>query len=1064
MKNRTTGSAGRRGPIAWMARDRVSANLLMFFIVAAGLVSMTGLVQEAFPVLDFNAIEVSVAYPGATPSEVEESIILVIEERAAALDNVREVSSVAAEGVASVMVRFRAGADLDRALSDLDAAVNRIEGFPAGAERPVVRAMTNRQSVMRLVLYGDVPERSLKELAYRAEDEIASLPGISYVETSGVRAYEISVEVSSRRLRALGLTVADVAEAIRAGSADLPAGTIKARDAEVRLRTTSAHHDQYDLDEIVVLSGSDGATVRLGDIAEIRDGFQDVSLITRYNGRPAAFVEVYRSEDEQVLEVAGAVGEYIEGRLAPSLPAGVAVDVWNNDAEVYEDRLDLLLENGLSGLVLVLVTLTLFLRVRLAFWVALGVAVSFVGAFGFMFLLDVSINTVSLFAFLLVVGIVIDDAVVVAENVYAERQKGLSGVAAAISGVQRVKRPVTFSVLTTVAAFMPLMFLPGPIGAIFGSIPIIVGSVLIVSLAESLFILPSHLAHLPPVDGERSSRPERPIVRIQSHVDSAMGRFVDGPLDRCVRFATRQPAVVVSAGIGIIVLCVGLVASGAIPVVLIQSEESDIVVATLEMPEGTPAARTDELARDLEAAGRRAIGRLDARRPPDAEPLLVGVNSAVGLKPRSFGGAVVEEPGLNPQAHMAFVEFKLLEADRRRISANTFAAAWREEAGPMPEARSLAFDAALIDLGLPVQLEISHPDPERLYRIGDAVADRLRELEGVFDLRAEHARGVQELQLGLRPVANTLGLTLEDLASQARSSFFGNEAIRVQRGREEIRVYVRLPEEERNSLSDVRNHFVQTPSGSWVPLSHVAVASLGRSSPTIRRKDGRRVVTIAADVDPSVITGAEAAGFLEDVVLRELAEVHPDLTYEFGGQQQQQLESFDALGRSFAIALVAIYVLLAIPLGSYTKPLLVMSAVPFGLAGAVIGHLVLGLELSVSTVWGMVGLCGVVVNDALMLVDFIDERLRRGAPTRTAIIDAAKARFRPIFLTSVTTFAGFAPLIFETSLQARFLIPMAVSIGFGVLFATVVLMLVVPALAAVFLPTRHASVVPVTVG
>ena len=1047
-----------RGPIAYMARNGVAANLLMFFIVAGGLVSMNGLVQEAFPALSFDHIEISMSYPGATPDEVEQSIVLKIEEQVAALDGVRQVTAIATEGHASILAGLRTGTAVSRALDDIESAINRIQTFPAGAERPEVREMTNRQSVIRLVLYGDVPERALKELGYRIEDGIASLPAVSYVETSGVRDYEVSIEVPLHRLRALGLTLEDVSNAVRRGSLDLSAGSIETRDAEVRVRTTGRRRDQQDFEQVIVLSRGDGTTVRLGDIAEVRDGFRDVDLITRYEGQRAAFVEVYRTAGEQVLEVVRAVEEHLEEQVVPSLPAGVGIEILNNDAEVYESRLDLLIENGLMGLLLVLVSLALFLEIRLAVWVAAGIGISFIGSLAAALALDISINTVTLFGFLLAVGIVVDDAIVVAESVHAERRKGVPGVVAAIRGTQRIKRPVIFAVLTTVAAFSPLLFAPGPIGGVMGQLVIILISILLLSLVESLLILPRHLSHLPEPGRRPANFVSRFLAAVQSGVDRGLKRFVDGPLDAGLRLATGHPAAVIAGGIGMIIISVALVASGIVGIIFTEPVQSDIVTANLELPEGTPARRTAEVAAELEAGGRRAVDRLSRGRPADAAPLLTGVNSTVGMPARRLGGPIVQEPSLTPQGHVAAVEFKLLEAVRRDVGSQAFDQAWREEVGPVPEARSLTFTADLLDLGPPVQVQLAHPDPDRLGPIGDAVMAGLRGLEGVFDVRSDHVAGLQEIQLELRPEARTLGLTLDGLARQVRSAFFGDEALRVQRGREDVRVYVRLPPEERDAIADVERYHVRTPAGAEVPLSRVAAVRLGSSHSSIRRRDGQRIVTVSADVDPAVITGAEATAFLADTVLRDRLDLDPGLTYTFGGGQQQQAESVDAVGRSFVLALLAIYALLAIPLGSYAKPLIVMAVIPFGIIGAVLGHLIMGLSLSAtSSMFGIVGLSGVVVNDSLVMLDFIDRRLRDGLPVRAAIIDGAKRRFRPVLLTSVTTFLGFAPLIFERSLQAQFLTPLGVSLGFGVVFATVILMLIVPALAMAYFAALHRS-------
>ena len=526
---------------------------------------------------------------------------------------------------------------------------------------------------------------------------------------------------------------------------------------------------------------------------------------------------------------------------------------------------------------------------------------------------------------------------------------------------------------------------------------------------------------------------------------------MNGPLDRGVRFATRRPAVVIAGGIATVVVSVALVGGGIVGLIFTEAVEADIVTANLEMPEGTPTHRTAQLASELEAAGHRAVERLSADRPADAAPLLAGVNLTVGMRPPPLGGSIAQEPSLNPQPNIAAVEFKLLDVERRDISATAFQQAWRDEAGEMPEARGLTFVADLLNLGPPLQVELSHPDPERLGAVGDAVVESLRGFDGVFDVQSDHSSGYQEIELELRPEARTLGLTLDELARQVRAAFFGDEALRVQRGRENVRVYVRLPAGERDSIGDVENHLIRTPSGAEVPLGHVAAAHFGQSASSVRRKAGNRVVTVTADVDPAVVTANEVAAVLSGTVLPGLADASPGLTYGFGGQQQQQVESVDGLLRSFVLALLAIYALLAIPLGSYTKPFLIMTIIPFGIVGAILGHLIMGLDLSLtSSIWGVIGLTGIVINDSLMMIDFIDARLRNGAAVKTAIVEGAKERFRPIFLTSLTTFLGFAPLIFEQSIQAQFLIPLGVSIGFGILFATVILMLIVPALAVVY--------------
>ena len=1034
------------GPIAFMAGNSVAANLLMWAIIAAGLVSLTGLEREAWPTVPFYHVEVSMPYPGATPEEVEESIIAKIEDQVSGLDDVKAVKSVAAPGMASVRIQMDSRTDMAQALDDIESAVNRIQSFPASAERPQFREMTNRQSMMRLIVYGDVPERSLKELAYQIEDDLTMLPSVSQVEVSGVRKYEISIEVPLHRLRALGLTLPDIADTIHRSSLDLSAGSIDTRESQVRVRTLGQNYDQQDFEEIVLLSGSDGTVLRLGDIAAVRDGFQETDLIVRHQNHPAVFVEVYRADDEHVMDVATTVREHLANEVVPALPDGVGITIWNDESQAYEERAALLLKNGILGLLLVLIALSLFLEIRLALWVAAGIAISGIGTLAAMLVLDYAINTISLFSFVLAIGIVVDDAIVVAEHIQDERKRGTPGVVAAIRGTRRIKVPLIFAVLTTVAAFVPLLFIPGGVGETWSALPVILIAMLLVSLVESLLVLPSHLSHLRGPEWVPTNAVDRFLTRIQGRVDVLLNRFVQGPLDRVLRFATDQPAVTMAGAVGMLILSISLLPAGIVPTTLAADVEGDFATVTLDMPDGTTASRTYEVAKELEAAGHRVIERLSRGRPEDAPPLLTGVTVTVGQGPRLEGGGLNPAPTLNPQANIATIEFKLLGAQQRQLSTTEVVQAWREEVGVLPYVRGITFSGEVIDLGNPVEAVLSHPDPERLAQIADSVVDGLRGVGGVYDIRSDHTPGIPEIQLELRPEARTLGLTLEELAGQTRAAFFGAEAVRVQRGREEVRVYVRLPADERNSITDVEGYLLRTPSGAEVPVTSVASLNPGVSPPAVRRRDGQRVVTVTADVDPTVISGGEANSILADSILADLTAVYPDLTYTFGGEQQEQLESLGALYRGFAIALLMIFVLLAIPLRSYTKPFIIMAVLPFGFIGVILGHLVLGVALSAVSFMGIFGLSGVAVNDSLVMIDFIDQKLREGVPIRTAIIEGAKGRFRPIMLTSVTTFLGFTPLILERSIQAQFLIPFAASLGFGILFTTAIVMMVVPAL------------------
>ena len=1054
MSSNDTLQGEKSGPIAYMAGNGVAANLVMLAIIAAGLLSLVSLEQEAWPTIPFNHIEVSIAYPGATPQEVEEAIVIKVEEQVSGLNDVKAVKSVAAPGMASVRIQMKSGADMSQALDDVRSAVDRIQSFPAGAERPGIREMTNRQSVIRLIVYGNVSEHSLKEAANLIEDQLATLDDVSDVKTSGVRHYEISIEVPLRRLRSLGLTLEDVADAIRHGSLDLSAGSINTRESEVRVRILGQSYDQQDFEEIVVLSRSDGTIVRLRDIATVRDGFRDTDLIVRHQGQPAAFVEVYRSEDERVMDVATAVREHIAHVVTPSLPRGINVTIWNDESQIYAERAGLLLKNGFLGLLLVLIALTLFLEIRLALWVAVGLVLSGIGAVAVMHVFDLSLSSVSLFTFVLAIGIVVDDAIVVAEHVHYERKKGTPGIVAAVRGARRIKTPLIFAVLTSVVAFTPLLFLPGGIGDIMRPVAIVLIAMLMISLIESLLILPNHLSHLHGPEWAPTNPVDRFFTSIQSYFNRSLNGFLEGPLDRMLRFATSQPIVTIAAAIGIFIVCVSLLPAGIVKTSFTEAVEGDFVTANLEMPEGTTALRTYEVARELEAAGLRAIERLTLDRPKDVPPLLSGVTLTVGMRARVEGGGLVPEPTLNPPANIATIQFKLLSAQQRRITAGEIVEAWREEVGILPYVRGLTFSGRLIELGNPVEAALSHPDPERLNQIAGSLANSLSSLSGVFDVRSDHTPGVREIQIELRPEARTLGLTLDEVARQTRAAFFGAEALRMQRGREEVRVYVRLPTDERDAINEIENYLIQTPEGAEVPLRAIAELSQDISPPAIRRKDGHRVVTVTADVAPAIISGGEANAILENSMLAELIAANPNLTYVLGGEQQQQYESFDALNRSLILALLVIYGLLAIPLRSYTKPFIIMVVIPFGLVGAILGHLILDIPFSSTSAFGFVGLSGVVVNDSLVMIDFINQRLREGAPARTAIIDGAKGRFRPILLTSVTTFLGFTPLILERSIHAKFLVPFAASLGFGILFTTAIMMMLVPAVTAIHLHAK----------
>ena len=1030
------------GLIAWMARHPVAANLLMVFILIAGVVSAITLKQEVFPLVDLDVIEVRVVYQGAAPDEIEESIVQRIEEQIQGIEGIQQITSYAAEGVGVVRAELTRGTSSARKLDEIKSAVDRITTFPDQSERPEVRELVNRQRVIELVVYGDVGEATLREYAYRIKDELSATPGISLVQVARVRDYEISIEVPNDVLRAYGLTLQDIAATVRRSSLDLPSGDIKTTGESILLRTKGRNYDRKDFEEIVVVSARTGARVRLADIARIEDGFRDDDLIMRFQGKPAAFVQVFRVGDEKVLDIVAAVERYVDTSLLPNLPPGISATIWRNDATEFKNRLHLLVKNGAVGLVLVMLALALFLDLRLAFWVSAGILVAFVGAFGVMAVVGLSINMVSLFGFILAIGIVVDDAIVTGENIYAENERGVPPMEAAVAGAQRVAVPVALAVSTTVAAFVPLLFVPGTIGKFLFQIPAIVIIVLAVSVVEAMFILPHHLSRLQIVGHVPRTRAGAWIAARRHAMDRALRRFVDGPLDRGLRFATTHYGVVIAAGIALFVLTLGVIQGGYVRFIFFPQVEGRYVTASLELRQGATAEATLAAALEVERAGRAAAAEL---KDPSGEPMVHAVYLTVGMQDRTGPGAAAALNVL--QGSKASVVFELLDPEIRTITSREFEQAWRREVGALPQVQKLSFASNVINLGSPIQIELSARTADGLAQAVQGLKDELSRTDGVFDVRDDREPGKREVQFKLKPYARTLGVTVDSLSQQVRAAFFGAEALRVQRGRDEVRVYVRLPRGERDALSDLSRYRIRTATGEFVPLHEVAELESGSSPATIVRQGGRRVTTVLAEVDPAVVTGQLVNARLVAEVLPRLQAEVPGLVYTMAGEQREQGRTLPALAGNFVLAMFCMYALLALAFRSYVQPIIVLAAIPFGLVGATVGHLLLGLNLGLTSLFGIVGLAGIIVNGSLVLVDFANEELRRGKGPQEAIVAAAKSRFRPILLTAVTTFLGIAPLIVERSIQAQFLIPLAISIGVGVLLGTALLMLLTPALA-----------------
>ena len=1023
-----------RGPLAFMARNSVAANLLMVALVAGGLMMLKNVRQEVFPDSAPDVVTVNVAYPGASPEEVEQGIVLAIEEALSGVDGIKEMTATAAEGNGRVSVEVMRGSDKDVVLSDVQAAVDRVTSFPQDAERPSVATASRRRETLSLIFYGEAGERELRNVAQLARDQLLQDPRITDVEVTEVRPLEISIEAPEASLREHGLTLPQIATIVRNASVELPAGSVDTASGEVLLRTDERRDLGDEFADIVLLGNPDGSEVRVGDVANVVDGFKDTDTAATFNGLPAARVRVYRAGDQTPIELSEAVYDYL-AEAEGSLPPGVSAEIWFDRSEAYRDRINLLLKNAYLGLILVLLVLGLFLDVRLAFWVTLGIPISFLGAIVLMPSLDVSFNMISLFAFMLTLGIVVDDAIVVGESVYHQRTLGKRGVEAAILGVKEVAAPVVFSVLTTMIAFVPMLIVPGTMGRFIRVIPLIVLAVFLLSLIESLLILPAHLAH---ASDARAPGLLGLVQRAQRSFSRGFDWFVDNVYAPSLRPTVHARYLTITVSVGLIVFCVGLVKAGHVKVTFMPRVESDVVSATLRMPFGTPSEQTSAILSRIVDASEELLeehgGQSETAR---------GIYASVGSGAVSFGPGGGGPSG----AHVGSVSVNLVPMDERDFTATDFARQWREAIGPVAGAELLSFRFSTGPSGgAAISVELSHSDVPTLEATAERVADHLRTFAGVSDIDSGVSPGKEQLDFTLTREGRALGLTEADLARQLRSAFFGAEAIRQQRGRDEIRVYVRRPESERESEYFLETMMVRLPNGGEMPLAEAAHVSRGRAYTSISRINGRRVLTVTADVDEDVANAAEINSALRSDFMPGVADDVPGLTFDFSGEDRSRRESIGAMFKGFIYALFAMFGLMAVAFRSYIQPVIILSAIPFGIVGAILGHVVMGYSVSLMSVFGIVALSGVVVNDSLLLVTSINRFAEQGRSPFEAAVLGGKRRFRPIILTSFTTFFGLMPMMAETSVQARFLIPMAISLGCGVLFVTFITLVLVPSI------------------
>ena len=1009
--------------IAWFAKNDVAANILFFVIIISGIyVATTQIPIDLFPEVEQRNVRVSMVLPGASPQEMEEGITIKIEEAIQVIEGIRQITSQSLEGSASVTVQVEEGYDVREVLDEVKIRVDGVNNFPVEAESLLVQVPQWRRDAIGVVLFGDYDNMTLRRVAENVRDELAGLPEITQVEVDNVLPFEISIEIAEWALRQYDISLEQVAGILRQNSTDVSAGNLKTKGGDIFIRSRGQAYRASDFETIPVITTQDGTMITLGDIATIRDEFEETPLRTRFNGVPAIEIEVYRSGDESIIDVTTAVRNYIDKKQL-DMPDGLTIDFWRDRSEPIKARLETLTKSAWQGLLLVIIMLALFLRPSVAFWVCLGIPMSFMGAFLFMPLFDVSLNLMSLFAFILVLGIVVDDAIVTGENVYSHLQKGEDPLNAAIKGTQEVAVPVTFGILTTAAAFLPLAFQTGR-GSWYAAIPLVVIPVLLFSLIESKFILPAHLKHVKMRTEKNTSR----LSKLQQKIANSLEVMIEKVYQPILAQAMRWRYAAWTAMFASLILIIGTIAAGHTKFVFFPRVQSEVATATLVMPAGTAFESTDRIisamtmhAKDLQEEYRDA---------ETGESVIRNVYSISGGRNSTTGRV---------QMDMIPPESRTVDVTTREVVNQ-----WRKKVGQVAGAEQLNYRAEIGGWGgSPISIELKGRNTEALNTLGEGLKKQLEQYPAVSDIEDSLSDGKEELQLELKPEARLLGLSLNQVARQVRQAVFGFEVQRVQRGREEVRVMVRYPLEARQSIETLEQMMIRIGPNQEVPLWQVANVFPGLSPDSILRVDRQRTISVNADFDKeagdlSLVLGEVNAWLSEQI------NAYPGTTFEMAGEARDQAESTNSLTVGAIGLTILIYILLAIPFKSYSQPIIVMSVIPFGLVGAVIGHWIMGMDLTLLSFMGMLALSGVVVNDSLVLVDYINQKRNEGVSLKEAVYTAGGRRFRPVLLTSLTTFAGLVPLLFETSTQAQFLIPMAVSLGFGILFATLITLFIVP--------------------
>tara|TARA_B110000438_G_scaffold101039_1_gene99909 strand:- start:4987 stop:8139 length:3153 start_codon:yes stop_codon:yes gene_type:complete len=1029
--------------IRWFITNTVAANLLMVFILIAGFFTLSRLRMEVFPDITIPIINVSVIYPGASPEDIEESICVKVEEQVQGINGLKRITSSSNEGYGSINIEVENGYDIDGVKDEVKSQVDAITSFPEGAEKPTVRSFDGQPEVITIAVHGEVDEVSLLNIAEKIRDEVSELPSITQTRL-GKKPREISIEVSENTLQKYGLSFDYIANRIRSSSMDVPGGAIETYDGEILIRSKGQAYTGGDFGLIPVLSMPDGSTLLLRDIATINDGFQDVEYDIKFNSEPAKLIRVYRTGNQNALDIADEVHKYLEKKNT-LMPPGISLTPMKDESVILRGRIELLTDNAYLGLCLVLLVLALFLKPKLAVWVSLGIPISFMGGFWLLPVFDISINMISLFTFILVLGIVVDDAIVVGENIHIFRKRGFNPADAALEGAYQVAKPVIFAVLTTMVTFSPMILVEGAMGKIWRIIPVVTILVLIFSLIESLTILPAHLAHMKDDSDTKDNRFFEWWSRVQLVIHDGLQTFIKNIYEPILRWSLLHRANTIAIAISIFILTVGVVASGFLRFSFFPPLEADIVIAGVEYPEGTPVSITKNGLDRVEQSAYRLKDSLEVLYPN--QKIFIHMVSTAGdqpIKTQSSRG-----PG-NLDAnffgsHLAECVIELAPGEERPLSTKEISKIWRELTGSIPGVKQVTFDSDLFSTGAPIEIQLSSVNREDLKDVTVILKDNLQTYAGVFDIKDSFSAGKDEIKLKLRPEAQNYGITMSSLARQVRQAFYGDEVQRIQRGRDEVKVFLRYPKSERVSLNNLEQMNVRVGSNVEVPLGQVATMKLSSGYSTITRTDRKRSINITADVDLTEANANEIITKFEKDHIEPLLDNYPSVNYSFEGEQREQRDTLGSLFKNFALALFVVYILLAIPFKSYLQPLIIMSAIPFGFTGAVIGHLIMGMNLAVLSIIGIVALSGVVVNDSLVMVDFINRYRREDNKTPIeAAIAAGPRRFRPILLTSVTTFVGLFPLLIEKSVQAKFLVPMAISLAFGVLFATFITLLLVP--------------------